>query len=187
MNLRCLAIFLAFGLASQAQANVTYGLVNYPDEQNGATVSGSLTLRPGPNSTAISIDDVLDWTVTISEGTDSFTAKKGDTGALLTIVGLVNRTTTELTIAPNAGWLWFESDTLDLQYDRIDGIYSGSGENTIAWQSNTVGTEPWVIARTLAVAVPEPSSPIMLSLGLAGLGFRRIKRLLSSANSLVQD
>jgi hypothetical protein len=140
MKLRYLLILL---FATQADAaSVTYTFVNYPDEQNGATVSGHFTLRPG---SGFSTMDVLDWSVTLSQGGDSFTTGMSDPSAMLTPLGQIKRTATELTIEPGAGWLLIESSAISLSYNRNPDQYSGTGGNTIAWQSSSLGrSSRWV-------------------------------------------
>ncbi|WP_165253544.1 PEP-CTERM sorting domain-containing protein [Paludisphaera soli] len=168
-------------LASQAEAaSVTYQLVNYAADQGGATVSGYFTMRPEPNDADFSVDDVLDWSVTISQGGVSYTTGMSDPGGLLTPVGDIRRTGDELTIAAGQGWMWIQSDGISLSYSRLGADeYSGLA-GQIQWDAKPPsmgGTEPWVIARSLgATPVPEPSSLVLCASGMAIVGVLALRR-----------
>jgi len=172
--LRGIALALAIlgALSTQAQASVTYNLVNDADDQNGATLSGYFTVRD--HSDELSTFTILDWSITISQpGIGSFTTGQDDPSAMLSPLGQIKLTPTEMTIAPGAGWLLIQSDNLLLSYarnpdDEFEGQASGIGWD--AKSPSMGGTEPWIIARTLGAAIPEPSSFAMLGTALLGLG-----------------
>jgi hypothetical protein len=178
-SLSCIALALALGPASVAGASVTYNLVNYPADQGGATVSGYFTVRDHSNE--LSTSDILDWSITISQpALGSYTTGQSDPGAMLSPLGQIVLTPTEMTITPGAGWLLVQSGNVLLSYAR-NGTdeYDGQGGNTISWQTKSPsmgGTEPWVIARTLGAAIPEPSSLVLLGTAILGLGISRAGR-----------
>jgi hypothetical protein len=174
-SLRCIALALALGLTAEARSAVTYNLVSYPDDQEGATVSGYFTVRSGFGD--LSIFDILDWSITISSpDVGSFTTGQSDPSAMLSPLGRIARSPSEMTIARGEGWLLVQSDNMLLSYDRTgSGEYSADVGETdkFGWDTTSPsmgGTDPWVIGRTLAVAVPEPSSFVMLGTAILGLG-----------------
>lgn len=176
--LRCIALALTIlgGLSEQAQANVTYNIVNYAADQSGATVYGYFTLRDGISE--FSTFAVLEWSVTISQsGVGSFTTGMSDPGGMLSPLGEIAVTPTEITIAPGAGWLLIQGGDIYLSYARNPDEYQGSA-GQIAWDTTTPSMgEPWVIARTLGVVpVPEPSSLVLMGSAILGLAVYRSRR-----------
>ncbi|WP_165250711.1 PEP-CTERM sorting domain-containing protein [Paludisphaera soli] len=167
-------------VASQAEAaGVTYHLISYAADQDGATLSGYFTLRPEPDDSDFSTDDVLDWSVTISQGGASYTTGVSDPSSLLTPVGNIRRTAAGLTIAPGQGGLLIQSDAVLLSYSRLGADEYSGGFGPFGWDVKSPsmgGTDPWVIARTLgAPAVPEPSTLTLggIAAACAGAGWSR--------------
>jgi hypothetical protein len=147
-----------------------------PADQNGAPLSGFFTVRD--HSTELSTFAVLDWSISISEpGLGSFTTGQNDPSAMLSPLGKIVLTPTEMTIAPGAGWLLVQSDNVLLSYARNpNDQYEGQGGNAISWLTNSPsmgGTDSWVIARTLGIAAPEPSSFVLVGTAILGLGIYR--------------
>jgi hypothetical protein len=119
------------------------------------------------------MDNVLSWTITISSPAGGSFTGTSDQGPL-TLLGTIALTPTEMTIAKGRGFMMFETAGIDLTYDRITSeSYAADGDSTIGWQTRSPsmgGSEPWVVARTLGVAVPEPSSLLLLGSAILVLG-----------------
>jgi hypothetical protein len=149
--------------------------VNYPADQDGATLSGYFTVRAGVGD--LSTLDILNWSITVSSpDVGSFTTGQSDPSAMLSPIGRIALSPTEMTIARGEGLLLVQSGNMLLSYDRTgNGEYAATVGETVkfGWDTNSPsmgGTDPWVIGRTLGVAIPEPSSFLLLGLAILGLG-----------------
>ena len=171
-----MAAALAMGLSGQARADLTYNIMDYPADQNSATLSGYITTDGTTGYLAAS--DILSWSWTITPaGGTAFTLSSSDSGTSIFLENSVSLFATpgNLTIAePPSGGNAFalEGPQSDLEYDRApnDNAYFGSTPNGNVWSNfHPVmgGTDPWVIA-TSATAVPEPSSLTLVAIGAAG-------------------
>ena len=164
-------------ISDATNADMTYNIENYPADQNGATLSGTITTdgEIGPLATS----DIVSWswTVTTSGGT-SYSFNSSMTGSQTAVTGDVVESRTSITIAysPDGESLVSLSDTAagynQLVYYR-DGIdyayrcFAGPDTEYPIWgtMNPVVGnTDPWVIA-VAPTSVPEPTS-----LTLAGFG-----------------
>jgi hypothetical protein len=159
---------------------IIYSIQNYPPEQNGHTLSGTITTdgQIGP----LAGSDITSWSVTFDD-TSTFT------GSGVLLQGVVQATSTSITLpaAPSnsvANLLFLVSPAGDLEWERpagsTSGIYAASHEPLLQlWNTKPAtlgGTDPWVLA-----AVPEPSSLWMAVSGIsAGLayGWFRCRRVL---------
>jgi hypothetical protein len=171
---------LPLAVPPTTRAEIIYAIQNYPAEQNGHTLSGTITTdgQIGP----LAGSDITSWSVTFD---DTFTI----TGAGALLQGVVQATITSITLpaAPPdsvANLLFLVSPAGDLGWERPAGSTSGIYEASHAplqqlWNTNPAtlgGTDPWVLA-----VVPEPSSLGMavsgISAGLAYGWFRRRREL----------
>ncbi|MGP0069831.1 MAG: PEP-CTERM sorting domain-containing protein [Isosphaeraceae bacterium] len=173
-------------------APITYAIQNYPADQNGATLSGTIT-------TDGTIGELMDsnvlswsWTITPTGGTP-FTLSSVDVGSGFGITGTgVSASTSEITIASpiSQGFLndmvFTGIDAAGLFYDRFvgAGTYYGSVPNTIpVWNTGNPamgGTDPWVIA---VASVPEPSTLTLAGLGVVSvLAFGLARRRRAGSN-----
>jgi hypothetical protein len=176
------SLVIAVGISGQASAGpITYDIVNYPADQNGATLSGTITTDGTIGSLAAT--DVLSWSWTITPaGGSSFTTSSADLNATAELRG-VSASSTEIML-PNTipgqpeNFFALLSNkggfNNDLEYDHETNanIYLGTGGGTQFWANqNPVlnGGDTWIIATTSAV--PEPSTLTLLGIGAAGLFF----------------
>jgi hypothetical protein len=168
------------------QADVTYTIQNYPADQNGHTVSGTITTdgHIGPLTEA----DITSWTVTFD---NTFTFRSTDAGAATGVLGDVQATSTSITLGAS---LVTNSLTLGLSpnppmlvtfilWDRPvpvpPGLYQAVQNNhvpfSLLWNEVTQtlgGHDPWVIAVAQGGAVPEPASLCMAGIAItAGLAY----------------
>jgi hypothetical protein len=162
---------------SSAKADITYNIVDYPADQNGHTVSGSITTdgHIGP----LSSSDIKSWTVTI----DSTTFASTDPQALVSIpdTKAVLASSTAITIAfdpigaPNFNEVALSSEpdgtmatlsSLAYERDFTSRSYSAFLNNgPFLWFTDDPhmgGTDPWVIA---TATVPEPPTAIVAVFG----------------------
>jgi hypothetical protein len=165
--------------------DITYTIQNYPADQQGATLSGTITTDGVIGNLAPT--DILSWMWTITyPGGTPFTLSSSDAGTQVVLLGSIVASQSSLTIGAPApgGFNAFDlyapeanSSTAILSYARnsISGsptpnIYEGSivDESWLTYPQTLGGLDPWVIAR-VASAVPEPSGVVLLSLGVAGL------------------
>jgi hypothetical protein len=161
---------------SSAKADITYSLQNYPADQDGHTLSGTITTdgHIGP----LSSSDIKSWTVTI----DSTTFASTDPQASVEIpdTKAVLASSTAITIAfdpvgaPNFNYFSLSSEpdgtmatlsSLSYERDDTERTYAAFLNNgPFLWLTDDPhmgGTDPWVIA----AVVPEPSTAIVAAFG----------------------
>jgi PEP-CTERM motif len=154
---------------------ITYSIQNYPADQNGASLSGTITTDGTIGNLASS--DILSWSWTITPlGGTPFTLTSSDPDSITNVLGSLVASASEITIAvPVNGGAETNDLTLEnaggigsLEYSRESGgsVYFGyTASNAPIWFTGNPsmgGTDPWVIA---TASVPEPST-----ITLAGLG-----------------
>ena len=170
------AMLILLVLPQIAEAgDITYSIQDYPADQNGATLSGTIVTDGTIGDLAAT--DISSWTFTITPvGGSPFTYSSSDTGGSTMLLGQVVASQTDITIASanaqTSNTLRFSIQRAarnELEYTRIlDGTnqYTGGADDKIVWSTsdpNMGGTDPWVIAT--AGSVPEPSSLIFGGLG----------------------
>lgn len=183
------ALVLFVTIVGQVSAGtITYAIVNYAADQNGATVSGSIT-TDGTIGT-LSASDILSWNWTITQGTSAYTLSSSDLGTAVSLNNAVASETNITLSLPSQGqptnyFALVGSDSGmsgDLEYDHYpgDNVYVGSTNTGTAFlNTNPVlnGAEPWIVANA---AVPEPSTLTMIGIAAGSmLLFRR--RIISSS------
>jgi PEP-CTERM motif len=197
-SLRCFTLVAAFAVSlscSPAQATTIYSLVNYPSDQNGWILSGSITTDG--KTGALTLTDVLSWSWTVTSGTTGYTFRSTDPGAFFG----------EENAPPD---LIATSTTLSVPFNQSVGMQDDSNvayPTIIVW-SNNWGSGPfsneyvaqlhvppasfttfWITANptsfiasgyviaTAVPTVPEPSTLTLLGTSLLGLsGFRGVRR-----------
>ncbi len=179
-----LALFVLAELAITTHAakagSITYAIQNYPADQDGHTVSGSITTDG--KTGLLDTSDITSWAVTI----DTTTFRSTDPGSNTQALG-VFATTTGIKIAGFGGGLLlgthvgFNYDVL--VWDRVPldsnlSLYGGTVNSVDLWSTFNPamgGTNPWVLA-----SVPEPSSFTLAVLGVGALivagGWSRLRK-----------
>jgi hypothetical protein len=162
--------------------DITYTIQNYLADQNGATLSGTITTDGVIGNLAQG--DILSWSYTITgDGESPVTVTSSDPFAGVEVDGSVVASATSITIAVPPvvpeNQLILDASTgstaVELGYVRLaddlggGGGYRGDALGTTAgWDTTNPsmgGTNPWVIAEVSSV--PEPSSLTLAGLGLA--------------------
>jgi len=171
-TLQAVMLFTLLTLPSAVLADRTYNIQNYPDLQNGWTLSGTIT-TDGTIGTIIP-PNILSWTWTITNGASSFTVSSTDPGAVVKTTDGITATGVALLVPfPNQALL-LTSPGGALTWGTDLTQYSTAGEafltpTTGTGWSTTETAEPgspaWLFASTSPVAVPEPSS-----LNIVGFG-----------------
>jgi len=167
-------------VSQRTKAGTIYDLQNYPADQNGHTLSGTITTDGTIGS--LQASNITSWNVTI-DANDNFSSH--DTGAFNDSVGpgLV-ATPTELTFAispsaqpintvlglgtfiqggPQSSVSWYSQDI------HGDSYYVAWFQSPPPYTPNIWNTEnpvmggivPWVIAVAQTTAVPEPSALVL--------------------------
>ena len=178
------SVFMLMPVSHIAEAGaITYSIQNYPADQQGAALSGTITTDGVIGNVAAA--DVLSWSWTITPFEGTPVTLSSSTGGAVEIVGAVVASQSSFTIAMapqgDINFISFSGfGDLSLAYDRdnrtqdgsVFNVYSGDPGAAPWVTDNPVmgGTDPWVIAE--AGAVPEPSSLALASLGAAsGIAF----------------
>jgi PEP-CTERM motif len=184
-------VTMLFNAARITEAGeITYSIQNYPSDQQGATLSGTITTDGVVGNLAAT--DVLSWSWTITPlGGTSFTLSSSDAGTEVFLQGSIVASPSSITIAAptpsptgaansNAFALSTNpggSVTAFLEYERPAAIglsYTGvTPLGGLIWGAENPtmgGLDPWVIAT--AGSVPEPTSLTLLALGATcGIAF----------------
>jgi hypothetical protein len=182
-----LAILLVPHLSQAGQ--ITYSIQNYAADQNGSTLSGSVTTDG--NLGTLTSADIVAWTWTVTPPTGPALTLSGVTSTvsllmatdqqLLLPIGENNAIPSEFFLVGPVG-----SSSASLQYFRPsvgqgDNIYSAGNGNLgssywITDNPQVGGTDPWVIG-VAASSVPEPSSLVLNGVaGVAGVLAQWLRR-----------
>ncbi|MGA2704220.1 MAG: hypothetical protein ABSH35_24380 [Isosphaeraceae bacterium] len=166
------------------RADTIYAIQNYPSDQNGHTVSG--TIATDGHIGQITSADITSWSVTFDS---TFTFRSTDPGADIGSLGVVQATATNLSLSsPSVGFNQLEFGIFgtagapdvgsSINWGRATvepGVYSGFLESTELWnlyRTTLGGTDPWVLAVAQASAIPEPASLWMAGIAIsAGLAY----------------
>jgi hypothetical protein len=161
-----IALLLAAPYTTEA-GQTTYSIENYPADQNGASLSGTITTDGAVG--ALATADILSWSWTITPaGGTATTVSSADAFTSVFFFGTVIASSSSITIAgtANNAFALLQRDSGDsvvnnLEYDRIVGEtqqYIGqlTGDVWATMNPAMGANDPWVIAELSSV--PEPSS-----------------------------
>ncbi len=180
-------VFAAGGPGQAMGGDITYQLINYPDYQNGWTLTGSITTDG--KAGAISSGDIVSWTYTITKGVNEYTVSSTNGSA---IASDLDATTSQLTLPypsspiPGAqlslsGFAQQNSNVeLSLQWSYPLSPYyecvTISPSFQYEWQTPLPLHD--TTSAVIATVVPEPASIVLTGLasacGLACVVVRRI-------------
>lgn len=143
---------------SLAYGEVIYNFMNYPNDQGGHTLSGSLTtVGTAADDGLLAVNEIVSWQVEI-DGADGF-SHSSDEGGVVWIDGTVKITPTEITLDHveneiHTFELLTDSHQEVLRYLRISDIF-GAGvfdhySANPAWENNdptiSGASDSWVLA-----------------------------------------
>jgi hypothetical protein len=153
-------------------ASITYGVVNYPDLQNGYTVSGTITTN-GATGTGLPGTDITSWDISISLGNTTITTINTTNSTNGT--GLFTATPTEIgaefgpllrveeilffTPSPTSSIEWLSNA------DLTPALYTGTSNNQTLWNSPA----PQSATDIIVAVIPEPSSAVLAVIGAVGV------------------
>jgi hypothetical protein len=145
--------------------SITYNVVNYPDLQNGYTVSGTITTN-GATGTFLPGTDITSWDISITKGTTTVvTLTPTDS---FNISNAFDATTTSITAATPFDVVEFVATSLpeiDLSWTGLPG----GGAVSYMAEDHTNNTNLWnsslFPANSPIATVPEPSSAVLASVG----------------------
>ena len=202
----CLLFMVVFlATAPNARANTIYNLVDYPSDEAGWKLSGSITTDGTIGD--ILPNDIVGWTWTASNGVASFTTNSTDNGSRTytswigfspnyTYPGIL-ATPTKLSIL-DPGTLYLQNSWTGTSLDwtrwtpQSPAVYTANApfsyniNNGFMWEDGYYeNTNPptelpaagWVIA----TAAPEPSTLTLLGSALLGLGVVYLRRRKATA------
>jgi hypothetical protein len=170
---------LVAGARTTLAGQITYSLQNYAADQNGSTLTGSITTDG--NLGTLTAADIVAWTWTVTPPVGSPFTQSSGPGINTTIENLL-ATDTQLLLPESQSehseiFLGFgDSGSGLLVYRREENnaifLYGAqpSLPGTGFWLTANPGmggTDPWLIG--VAAAVPEPSGALLISMGIAGL------------------
>lgn len=104
---RCL--FAAMALLASAmpvRADVTYMLINYPAQQAGGTISGSITVvDTAADDGLLQAGEIVHWTFSLTQGANTATVDSATTpGASMEIIGIIMITGRDILIPQHCGY-----------------------------------------------------------------------------------
>jgi hypothetical protein len=165
--------------AVPACADRIYSLNNYPTEQDGGTLMGSITVvDTAPDDGILEQAEVLAWNWSATNGPLHFTANSTEENAFFGTEGSASITETNILLAgPGSFFLGAENSERTVLLDYIRPAASSpqyyASQDFLdllqfAWftfpANDALGGDPWVIA----TLVPEPASiTLITSAGLA--------------------
>jgi hypothetical protein len=153
-------LLLVLGMAGVAKADL-YSLVNDPGDQNGYTLTGTITTSGEGTVGSLGID-ITAWNLTISGPSGTFAGTSADPGAGISSSGaIIIANSTALTVS--GGYLEFYDQTTNVGLAWQPGTqdYEALQSKTVLWNmSPALGFKgsTWTVATESSLAAPEPSS-----------------------------
>ena len=168
---------LVAGARTTLAGHITYSLQNYAADQQGSTLTGSITTDGNLGTLTAADIDSWTWTVTppvgatftlSGSGADSIVQNLIATDTQLLLSELQTQNSELALVGQNAN-LEYRRDFL---HDGVPDQYIGSLGSANFWITSNPGmggTDPWVIG-VAASSVPEPSSLVLSGVaGVAGV------------------
>ena len=180
---------LVAGARTTLAGQITYSLQNYAADQNGSTLTGSITTDG--NLGTLTAADIVAWTWTVTPPVGSPFTQSSGPGINTTIENLF-ATDTQLLLPELQnehseiflGTGDFGTGLLVYRREENNAIFLYGAQPSLPgtgfWLTENPGmggTDPWVIG--VAAAVPEPSGVVLLGLGIMGLIVARARRRFS--------
>lgn len=180
-------LFAAVLLASvtNARADITYNIVNYPTNQNAWTLNGTITTDGSLGY--IGASAITAWAWSVTQGSSSFSLSNNSSGAFINDFSIqsssptgIYATSQALQLAPYGDFeldsqtsvlnvlCWENYNYPIVQYYAYYNMWAGG---PICWDvsdSQYIPTNNYVIAT--AQPTPEPSTTALLASALLGLG-----------------
>jgi len=170
--MRALALGLAASLALAASANAT----TYFGNRTVGTATVDFTIVTDDTLGALTVDNILDWSVKISNNGETAAFTANDDGAKLSIVGSA--------FTAGAGGLYFDFGAAGTNYAAFVSAFRQSYcvQTTACWDfagpketaaAGAFATNSQVAPRTgveQIAAVPEPGTWALMLLGFGGAG-----------------
>jgi hypothetical protein len=171
---------LVSGARTTLAGQITYSLQNYAADQNGSTLTGSITTDG--NLGTLTAADIVAWTWTVLPPVGAPFTQSSGPGIGTTIENLI-ATDTQLLLpeSPNEHSEIFlgngdsGSGLLVYRREENNGVFLYGAQPSLPgtgfWLTDNPGmggTDPWVIG-VAAASVPEPSGVVLVSLGITGL------------------
>ena len=181
----CACLYMWLVVPPVTRADLIYNIQNYPSDQSGHALSGTIT-TDGSIGTLTS-SNIVSWVVTF-DGTQTF--RSTDSGAFAGVQSL-DASSTNLTLSNsnfasvlNLGVLVSntEADELFWRNSFLSSqlLYLAKYNSAQLWSTTNPslgGSEPWVITIAQSSAVPEPSSlAIVGSVITCGVVFWRVRK-----------
>jgi hypothetical protein len=184
MRMMLCAALLLVGFVERAQADYIYSLDTYNSQQNGWTISGTVTTDT--NTGVLSTADILSWMLTLTKPGNATISFSGNT-TNATALNL-EATPSSLTLSGANASLYLLVNSNIIVWDRQQGFYysvtSGSQHWAESGASISLPTpDTWVVAS--AGAAPEPATISLAIVGLVMLGVAYLIRRCRTATPLL--
>jgi len=173
IKLATAALVMLLGVPHITEAGQVYTISNDPADQNGATLTGTVTTDGKLG--ALSSSDITAWSWTISAPSlPSFTLQ--GTNEDVKLMGLIATDKELLLPAITSHYKTFELHAMGSAAELVwyrgpkGGDYEGSSDTSVYWQTASPamgGNDPWVIGDNGVVGpagIPEPSTLVLAGL-----------------------
>ncbi len=192
------ALTISSFLTPGADAALIYDLVNYPAEQNGHSLSGTITTTDAaPDDGQLMVTEILSWEIEIV-GPSGFSGAMSDVNSNTIATGVTITPTQIILPYPTVGetndlQLYIENNAAHLGYVRVHEPF-GAGFFSLYRANRPAGPDAWYVQEPLmnnsppnhgtapwivATRVPEPSSFILVCSLMSAIFFRRSLRTLA--------
>ena len=182
-------ILAGFALApGKARADITYTIVDYPADENGYTVSGTIT-TDGSTGTETSGGFIESWSVSITKNGTTIADFASTQSGFVSVSGDLVVTSTSIDLAPappsglGGGYLQltgqnnYSIDWSDDGFVTGHPLYSAGSISPPTYYWNSSGAAAPTEIATATAVVPEPSTAAVAVLGAAsGLAYGLVRK-----------